>query len=181
MLVARDATADITAAGSVGVRAWSSPSSTSGPVTISIDDLRRFARNRWHRRPWRLSDISAERNRPAHRFADADQHDVAGTGPSPSGNPFALDRFDRVVATGWGSANIGRAYGLYGPVASFAVDGAAGQLRLAAGALGSATLSSATARDVDLSFRVATDRLPIGGSAYAYGIVATSRPATSTA
>ena len=64
----------------------------------------------------------------------------------------------------------GDSYGTQGHPADFSVDGDAGQLRLGAGATRVATMLANTARDVDLTFRVALDALPQGGSTFAYGV-----------
>ena len=81
-----------------------------------------------------------------------------------------MDLFDRVVDSGWGQPDVGDTYGLRGRVSDFSVDGGTGLLRIDAGATRAVGIASTVARDVDLTFRVTTDRLPQTGSAYAYGI-----------
>ena len=83
---------------------------------------------------------------------------------------MAEDDFQRVVDQGWGHPATGDAYDVTGTVSDFSVDGELGILRLVKGATRAATAVAAHARDVDLSFRVRLDRLPAGGSVYAYGI-----------
>jgi hypothetical protein len=85
--------------------------------------------------------------------------------------PLASDSFNRVLDNGWGSAATGGRYTLDGASVDFTVDGA-GNLRLpAANANRAAMLGSVSVRDVDIRFRVSTNKVPAGGSVYAYGVV----------
>ena len=59
-----------------------------------------------------------------------------------------MDSFRRQVSDGWGSAEVGGSYSLSGPAVDFDVTGAA--------------------RDVDLTVRVATNKLPAGASQNVY-------------
>jgi hypothetical protein len=80
----------------------------------------------------------------------------------------ARDDFSRSVSNGWGSALTGGAYSLQGPSGDFRVDGSAGVMRLTAGANRAAALTPVLARDVDVSFRVATDKVAAGAPVYVY-------------
>ena len=92
---------------------------------------------------------------------------------------YASDLFSRTLAGAWGSADTGGTYLLQGTAANYAVTGAAGTMTLpAAGALRSATLASASATDLDLSFRVATNKPATGSAQYVYGAL---RRVSSTA
>jgi PKD repeat protein len=86
-----------------------------------------------------------------------------------SGAPIAQDAFSRVVATGWGSAEAGGAYSYDPGNGAFSADGTVGSVILnKAGANRAAYLTAAQARDVDVSVRIALDKLPSGGGAWAY-------------
>ena len=76
------------------------------------------------------------------------------------------------MVNNWGSAAaIGGAYTLSGTAADFDVTGAAGTITLGtAGANRTAALASVSAQDVDLSFRVATNKTPAGGAQFIYGV-----------
>jgi glucose/arabinose dehydrogenase len=86
---------------------------------------------------------------------------------------IAADSFGRNVNNGWGSADTGGAYSLEGTAANFSVTAGAGRIVLpSAGANRAAYLTAASATDVDISFRVRTDKLPSAGhQLYAYGVV----------
>ena len=163
-----DRGADLTRAGSVGLRAFVSGSTSSLEMRFSFDDVR------VRRAGSSTSDpIPAPRPtpRPPGKPTPRPTPDP-GSAPRPvAGDPIAIDRFDRRVSSGWGRPDLGDAYGLYGPPADFAVDGGTGRLHVAAaGNSRVAFMAGTTARDVDLSFRVSTDRLPANGSQYAYGV-----------
>lgn len=168
---------DVEAAGSVAVKASLPSSATNAPIRMSFDDLR------VHRAGGRSGDSPTPDPTdpgPTPSPTPSPTPTPAPTGtpaptatPSPTAPPavVALDTFDRQVSGGWGRADVGDQYGILGPTADFNVDGRVGNLRMsAAGNTRSAALSSATARDVDLSFMVATDRTTVVGSQYAYGV-----------
>jgi hypothetical protein len=100
----------------------------------------------------------------ANGAAATDSETVVG-GPTV----YAIDTFTRTVPDGWGSATTGGAYTLSGTAADFDTTGTAGTMTMAAGANRAATLG-VSARDVDVSFRVATNKTAAGGSQYVYGI-----------
>jgi hypothetical protein len=84
---------------------------------------------------------------------------------------YASDLFARTLANNWGSAVTGGAYTLQGTVADYDVNGASGTIAMGtASANRSAVLASVSARDVDLSFRVTTDKASLGSSQWAYGV-----------
>ncbi len=91
---------------------------------------------------------------------------------------YASDPFSRTVVNGWGSAGTGGSYTLQGSAADFDVTGSAGTVALTGpGANRAAVLAGVSGLDVDLSFRVATDKAAAGGSQFIYGLV---RRTTST-
>ncbi len=80
----------------------------------------------------------------------------------------ASDGFSRSLSSGWGSADIGGVYSLYGSSSYFAVQNGAGLMRMSAGQSRGATLYNAPARDVDVRFRVSTDVTPAGDGHWIY-------------
>src|SRR3954471_16800269 len=83
---------------------------------------------------------------------------------------LASDSFTRARPSTWGTADVGGAYAIGGGTGTFAVDGQHGTMALAkAGANLFAALPVAT-RDVDITVRIAVDKVPVGGSIYAYAI-----------
>ena len=80
----------------------------------------------------------------------------------------ASDGFSRSLSSGWGSADIGGVYSLYGSSSSFAVQDGAGLMRMSAGQSRGATLFNAPASDVDVRFRVSTDVAPAGDGQWIY-------------
>jgi hypothetical protein len=84
---------------------------------------------------------------------------------------YAGDLFSRTIANGWGSADNGGTSTLMGTAAAYAVTGSVGTMTLAAGGNRSAILTTVRALDVDLSFRVATSKVPTGGAQYIYGVI----------
>ncbi len=86
---------------------------------------------------------------------------------------YVDDTFTRTAANGWGSATpTGGAYTLSGTAANFAVNGGVGSITMpTAGATRGALLNTPSATDVDVSFRVRTDKLAVGGAQFIYGVV----------
>jgi parallel beta-helix repeat protein len=150
---------DIRSAGAIGLRAELSSKASSAPVSVSFDELR--ARR-----------ILSTPTTPPTTPPGVDPTPVPDptTQTPPAAAPLAADAFDRVVSGGWGRADTGNAYGLFGSASDYAVNSGMGRLTMNAGSTRAATLSSATTTDVDLSFRFAADRLPVTGSLYAYGV-----------
>ncbi len=85
-------------------------------------------------------------------------HTVAPT--SPAGTPFATDTFNRTVASGFGTADVGGAWTV-SPGARFSVSGGVGSVSMAtAGAGTSAYLGSTSATSADLTLTLALDKRP---------------------
>ena len=84
---------------------------------------------------------------------------------------LASDSFNRTAASGgWGTADVGGAWTV-NPAAQFALTGTGGTLsNPTAGKTGSALLG-VSARDVDVSFSVASDRIPTGFGQYPAAII----------
>src|SRR3954447_13485730 len=84
---------------------------------------------------------------------------------------IAQDTFSRTNATGWGAADTGGSYSYDPGNGAFSTDGTAGVGTITlnkAQANRAAYLGATSARDVDVSVRVAFDKLPVGGGAWAY-------------
>jgi hypothetical protein len=75
------------------------------------------------------------------------------------------------VVNSWGSAPTGGAYTLQGTAANYDVTGSVGTIQLGSpGTNRSAALAGVSVRDVDVSFRVATDKATTGGAQYVYAV-----------
>ena len=70
----------------------------------------------------------------------------------------AADTYGRVVTDGWGSADIGGAYKLYGPASQFDVAGGVGTVEVPLNGGYGAYLQELSTQDVDMVFDVATDK-----------------------
>ncbi len=81
---------------------------------------------------------------------------------------YASDNFSRTVNNNWGTAPTGGAWTLTGTAADFDVTGSTGTLNLPAGNSRLAALASVSAQNLDLGFRFAANKVPSGGSLYAY-------------
>jgi hypothetical protein len=79
----------------------------------------------------------------------------------------AQDTFNRTLASGWGTAEIGGSYTLQGPAADFRVDSGNGVIALnSPGSNRAATLAGVSVRDTDIYFRVSTSKLAVGAPIY---------------
>ena len=100
---------------------------------------------------------------------------LSGTGACPTApthpsSTLASDGFPRSINGGWGCADIGGTYSLQGTASDFNTTGSTGTLRMAAGANRAAMLGDVTTLNADIRFRVALNKLPVGGQAFVYGI-----------
>jgi hypothetical protein len=86
--------------------------------------------------------------------------------PDPTANlpVYAIDDCQRTVSNGWGSATLGGTYTLNSPLTPYSVSGGACRITLpTAGSSRSARLTGVSARDVDLSVTISTDKGATGG------------------
>src|SRR3954469_11653463 len=95
---------------------------------------------------------------------------VAATSAAPnaatlttSAATVVSDSFSRVVSSGWGKAAAGGAYSVSDNDSSASGDGAGRLVLNRKGASSTAALSSVDVKDVDMTFRVATDKTATGG------------------
>ncbi len=90
-------------------------------------------------------------------------------GPAPqAGDAVAADSFSRVLAGGWGTAELGGPWYAIGTAGDFAVNGAAATMNLPAGGTREARLGALAQADVSVAASFAFDRIPVGGNAFAY-------------
>lgn len=86
--------------------------------------------------------------------------------PAPAGaqtNDLVLDTFTRTTTNSWGSTNPGGNYTLSGNAADFDIPSVVGQMNLNLNKTLSAYLDSASARDVDIKFRIKRNKIVAGG------------------
>ena len=81
---------------------------------------------------------------------------------------MVADAFGRVVTDGWGSASTGGAYALGGLAANFDVNGAAGTIVLPTASSTRTASLPVSARDVDVTVTVRTDKVATGSGQYIY-------------
>jgi len=89
----------------------------------------------------------------------------------PESTTYAADTFSRSVIDSWGSAETGGSYTLASSPADFDVTGAAGTMLLSgANRSRSAYLPDVSARDIDMTVRIQTDKPAAGGGQMAYAV-----------
>jgi hypothetical protein len=92
---------------------------------------------------------------------------TATTSVTVAAQPFyATDAFTRVVATGWGTADLGGAW-TTGAASLFAVNGSVGTMRLTPGSGPSIYLNGVSSNNTDVQVSVSTDKVATGGGIYA--------------
>ncbi len=102
-----------------------------------------------------------------------DDYTIGGSAPPPPPPVpiYAEDGFGRTVNDGWGTADVGGVYTLQGNNPAFDVAGGTGMILLQnAGANRSALLNSVSELDVDVTFRVAIDKVATGNSFFVYAV-----------
>ncbi len=91
---------------------------------------------------------------------------VTVTAP-PAVNVFAEDAFSRVLASGWGSADVGGPWSLTGTAANYSVGGGLGSIKITrAGSGPAAYLNSVSKTNIDLTTGVKMDSMPTGAGTY---------------
>jgi hypothetical protein len=94
---------------------------------------------------------------------------LAASSGAAADRVVGADAFGRTATEGWGTADQGGTWTTIGNAKALTVSGGAGMMALpAAGAGRGAMQSVIDVRDVDLVARFRIDRLPAGGSVYAY-------------
>ncbi len=96
---------------------------------------------------------------------------VTITTPPPPPSGIASDEFQRTLSGSWGTADNGGTYTLQGNASNYAVDGSAGTITVAKGGVTrSAVLDSTSASDLDITFKVALDKVATGGNDFVYAV-----------
>ena len=97
---------------------------------------------------------------------------ASATPSAPAVTVYANDPFSRVSVNTWGNAGTGGAYTLQGTAADYDVTGSLGTILMSSASVNrSAVLTGVSARDVDLSLRVASDKAAAGGAQFVYGLL----------
>lgn len=90
--------------------------------------------------------------------------------PPPPGTTIAQDAFTRTVSSGWGTAQVGGAWGVVaGTASNFSVNGTTGLISApSSGAEQIASLGSTSIRDVDATTKITFPAKPSAGAFYGY-------------
>jgi PKD repeat protein len=100
--------------------------------------------------------------------ADSVTHNVTVSNPPDPGDPFVADDFNRTLATGLGSADVGGSWSVSDPN-GFAVGSGAGQWRLTSAGVNRAANLPATQRaSTDLVVNLSSDKNAVGGTIFTY-------------
>ncbi|MGZ6976282.1 MAG: PKD domain-containing protein, partial [Acidimicrobiia bacterium] len=94
---------------------------------------------------------------------DATSHTITVGGVTTE---YAHDDFERTVANGLGTADLGGAWSLTGSASSFSVSGGVGRIAGAVSSDRAAFLTAVRQRDVDIQTDLSLDRAASGGGAY---------------
>jgi len=153
-------------------------------LTVNLSDTSTGSPTAWS---WSFGDgSSSNQQNPSKTYAAGGNYSVSLTASNAGGSDsvtkqvsvvapaittYASDTFGRTVSNGWGSASTGGSYSLEGTSSSFSVGGGVGSLVLpTSGANRAALLNAVSAQDVDLRFRVRSDKLAVGGAQYVYAV-----------
>lgn len=163
---------------------WSQPSA----LTINFSDASTGTVSQW---AWDFGDgTSSSAQNPSHTYAAAStysvkltvtnaggstsktqQVDVQAAPPPPPPNTVASDTFGRTVSGGWGSADTGGSYTVQGTAADYGVASGSGTMTVtSAGSTRFALLNTPSARDIDIVFRVAVNKVASGGNYIVYAV-----------
>ncbi len=109
--------------------------------------------------------------------ANASAQSVAANATTPAaGVTYASDAFNRTVSGGWGSADVGGAWS--GTDATFSVAPGSGKITLSSATNKNANLTSVSARDQEVLFKLNVNKFATGGDTIAW--VALRRQSSST-
>jgi PKD repeat protein len=99
---------------------------------------------------------------------DSVTHNITVSEPSDPGDPFVADEFNRTLATGLGSADIGGTWSVSDPN-GFSVGSGAGHWRLtSAGVTRTANLPTTQRNSTDLVVNLSSDKNAAGGTIYTF-------------
>jgi PKD repeat protein len=160
-------------------------SQQAGTLTVNFSDTSSGSPTAWS---WSFGDgTSSSQQNPSKTYATAGDYSVSLTASNaggsdsvtkqvtvvqpPSSTTYASDSFGRTVSNSWGSASTGGSYSLEGTSSNFSVGGGVGNIVLpTSGATRAALLNAVSAQDVDIAFRVRSDKLAVGGAQYVYAV-----------
>ncbi len=163
---------------------WSQPSA----LNVTFTDASTGTISQW---AWDFGDgASSSAQNPSHTYATAGTYSVKLTvtnaggstsktrqvtvqaaPPPPPPNTVVSDAFARTVNGGWGSADTGGKYTVQGTAADYGVASGKGTMTVtSAGDTRYALLNTPTARDIDIVFRVAVDKVASGGNYIVYAV-----------
>jgi CSLREA domain-containing protein len=158
----------------------------SGNLKVNFTDTSTGSPTQWS---WDFGDgTTSNQQSPTKTYAQSGQYTVSLTATNAGGSnkrtrtitvvpgstvpPVAADGFNRTSANGWGNADVGGPYTIQGQAANFSVGAGVGSMVVpASGSIRSALLNSTSAQDVDVTFRVRTDKLPAAGNLFVYAVV----------
>jgi hypothetical protein len=159
-----------------------SSSQRAGTLTVDFTDVSTNSPAQW---AWNFGDgTSSTLQSPNHAYALAGNYTVALTAtngggtdtmsklitvqPLPAGTTYAADGFGRTMS-GWGNADVGGAYLLQGDAANYAVGNGVGTMLFStANSSRAALLNGVSQLDVDVQFRVSTNKVAAGGNYTVY-------------
>jgi CSLREA domain-containing protein len=158
----------------------------AGSLGVNFTDTSTGSPTSWS---WNFGDgTSSTEQHPTKTYAAAGNYSVTLTATNAGGSSnrtrnitvaavstpsqVAADAFSRTVSGGWGTADIGGAYTTsQGPTADYSVSGGTGNIVMpSANTSRSALLNNTSQRDVDVRFRVRTDKVPTGGNSFIYAV-----------
>ncbi len=91
--------------------------------------------------------------------------------PTPIASTLISDSFNRTVTSGWGSADTGGAYSLYSTASNYGVSSGAGNITMPANGNSRGVLINGTsAQDIDITFKVTTNKTAAGGTQFVYSL-----------
>jgi CSLREA domain-containing protein len=114
--------------------------------------------------------VSATATDPLGNTSEMSRNVVRADVAPPPPPTSAADSFSRVLDGGWGAAESGGPWALFGPAADFSVDGSAGRISLptATGPAHGAVLDALSMAGTDAVTRLVVDRRAVVGNLYAW-------------
>ena len=126
---------------------------------------------------WQFGDgETATTQKPSHVYAEAGSYQVKLTVTDDDGGTdsitksvtvigpasLAADNFERTVANGWGTADVGGTWSVGWPASDYSVSGGSAFMNVGAGSTRAALLNSVSTTTADISMKVSLDKEQIG-------------------